>query len=268
MNDINQTLSSKELEPYLDHFDGYYFIKGKSYSLVDRRLQMEQHARKMWQIARCMVHVIKRFPFVRAIFISGDLSKNVTDKNSDIDFFIVTDNQRLWICRCFLVLFKKIFLFNSKKFFCINYYVSLDHLEIDDKNIYTATELAHLKPLYNFSVFKIFMKQNWWMKDYLPHYDLNQLNQMKINNRQSILQKVFELLFQARWANKFDRWLMEKMKLIWKKRYQELTDEERDLMFRCRPYASKAHGGNFQTRVLKKYQEKLSRFGISELITY
>ena len=98
---------------------------------------------------------IKRFPFVRAVFLSGELSKNISSDDGDIDFMIVTEKNRLWICRTLLTFFKKIFLFNQKKYLCINYFVDEEHLHLPKKNIFTATEIAHVKPLFNFILFQL-----------------------------------------------------------------------------------------------------------------
>src|SRR3972149_5244541 len=95
---------------------------------VYKRLYKEQYSRKMWKAAWIATHVIKLFPFVRAVMVTGSLSKNSSDKSSDLDFMIITAPGRLWIARTLLMLFKKIFLFNSYKYFCINYFVTTDNL--------------------------------------------------------------------------------------------------------------------------------------------
>jgi predicted nucleotidyltransferase len=99
----------------------------------------------MWKLAGIVTHVIKRFPFVRGVFVTGSLSKNSSDSSSDLDFMVITRKGRLWIARTLLMLFKKIFLLNSYKYFCINFLLSEDNLEIEDKNVFTATEVMTVK---------------------------------------------------------------------------------------------------------------------------
>ncbi len=103
--------------------DNYYFV-GKNEHYVELRQRREAFSKEGWKTARLVTHIIKRFPFVRAVFITGTLSKNSSLPESDLDFMVVTKNNRLWICRTLLMLFKKIFLFNSYKYFCINYFIS------------------------------------------------------------------------------------------------------------------------------------------------
>ena len=93
--------------------------------------------------------------------ISGSLSKGYYDDDGDIDFFIITSPKRLWIARTFLILYKKIFLLNSRKYFCVNYFISSNALEIEEKNIFTATELTTLLPMFgNGSFHKFYEKIN------------------------------------------------------------------------------------------------------------
>ena len=51
--------------------------------------------------------IIAAFPFVRAVGISGSLSKQYADENSDIDYFIITAANRLWIAKNLPAYFQK-----------------------------------------------------------------------------------------------------------------------------------------------------------------
>jgi hypothetical protein len=242
---------------------GFYLLTGKD-SIVDRRLLMEHHAKWMWKIARIVTHLICKFPFVRGVFVSGSLSKGVTDSKSDIDFFVITKPERLWISRTSLVLFKKIFLFNRYKFFCTNYFISEDRLEIEDKNLFTAIEIAHLKPVYNVGLYNKFMEANSWIKSFLPNYtfiDKEGFNPISLNGN-IMSRKVFELFLDNELGNKFDVWLMKKQEKYWEKKYKNLSYEKRDLLFRCRRYSSKVHGYDFQTVLLEKYNERLKGYNV------
>jgi len=241
---------------------GLYAIGGKSGLLGPRRKEKELYARKLWRVARFVSQLIRRFPFVRGVFVSGDLSKNVADKDSDIDFFLITENRRLWICRAFLVLFKKIFLLNQRKFFCINHYITRDHLEVEEKNIYTACEIAHLKAAHCDGLYIQFLETNRWIKDFYPNLVFHENGWKKDEEAKSILRQLLELPFRGRWADRLDQALMNFMVKVWRRRYPELTPEERDKMFRCRPYESRAQGGNFEKRILEAYALRLKNFGI------
>jgi predicted nucleotidyltransferase len=117
-----------------------------------------------------LAQLLIKFPYVRGIGISGSLSKNFADENSDIDLFIITKKNRLWIARTLMHLFKKLtFLVNKQHYYCMNYYIDEQQLEIVEKNIYTAIEVVTLIPLQGDGAFASFYSANAWTKDYLPN---------------------------------------------------------------------------------------------------
>src|SRR5258706_1491543 len=121
----------------------FFAIPPKATGAGKARLEREARARQRIKLARFMVHIMKRFPFVRAVFLSGDLSKGVANTDSDIDYVIVTEPGRLWICRTLLIFFKKIFLLNRKKYFCLNFFLDKEHLALWERIYYAPTEFAH-----------------------------------------------------------------------------------------------------------------------------
>ncbi len=90
------------------------------------------------------------------------------DERSDLDFFIITAPNRLWIARTLLVLYKRVFLANSHKHFCVNYFIDEKHLEIEEKNLFTATELATVIPLYGSKQYENLQGVNSWLARILP----------------------------------------------------------------------------------------------------
>ena len=247
------------------HFEkGFFYVRGKSPAIVVQRAEKERHARRMWNWARISMHIIKRFPFVRGIFVSGDLSKNATSRNSDVDFFIVTEPNRLWIARTLLILFKKTFLLNKKKFFCLNYFATTDHLTLDEQNIFLATEIAHLKPLFNSDLFYKYLQANNWITEYFPNFKIEDFPLPKPSNRHSILQRLLELPFALLPSDAIDTYLLNTMKSVWAKRYPEFDEETRNRIFRCTKFESRAYIGNFDEKILALYEQKLRQFGVAD----
>ena len=126
---------------------GPFFQTQNQENWVQQRLDCNRRADEILPIAQQKAQFIGQFPFVRGVFISGSLSKHYMRPDSDVDFFIVTEPGRLWLARTLLVLYKKIFLLNSHKYFCVNYFVDTKHLEIAEKNLFTATESITLLPM-------------------------------------------------------------------------------------------------------------------------
>lgn len=246
--------------------DGYVYIKPKENS-IGLRLEKERYSKKMWKIARLVSHVIKRFPFVRSILITGSLSKNSSDRNGDLDFMVITAPGRLWITRTLLMLFKKIFLLNSYKYFCVNYFISEDRLEIEEKNLYTATEIVHLKATFNSELMYKFIVENKWIKGYFPNYILctQQTHSagFTVNNRKSYVQKFFELFFYGSFGNRMDDLLEKRTKKYFKKKYNGIEKSEHSHMFKSTKNVSKAHPRNMQKRILSMYNDRLTMYNLS-----
>jgi hypothetical protein len=180
---------------------------------------------------------------------------------------VITSEGRLWIARTLLMLFKKIFLFNSYKYFCINYFITEKHLEIEEKNIFTATEIATIKPVFNSDLVNEFIAKNEWIKNYFPNYILGDLRLhkpgFKINNRKSKTQWFFELFFSGFVGRKLNEKLMNMTKKHWNKKYANVNEAERNHMFKSTLNVSKTHPQNMQKKILRTYDNKLKEFNLS-----
>jgi len=263
VNFLKET-AQNETAPFAEK-DGYYFIKPGEQN-ISRRIEKENYSLKMWKQAAMITHIIKRFPFVRAVLVTGSLSKNSSDPTSDLDFMLVTAKNRLWISRTLLMLFKKIFFLNSYKFFCINYYITEDNLVINERNIFTATEIATIKATYNTELLNEFIKQNDWVKDYFPNYVLCDpmlhSSGCKVNNRKSKVQRIIEFFIPGKIAAALDKRFMNMTRNHWKKKYPQLPDSERNHMFKSTENVSKTHPGNMQKKILGMYSKKLQEFNL------
>src|ERR1044071_785977 len=139
-------------------------------SLALRRQAGNKMAKDIMPRAISRSRLIYSFPFVRAVMISGSLSKDFMEQSGDIDFFIVTAPGKVWITRGLLALFQRVALFNSHKYFCVNYYLDHDHLSLDERNIFTATELITLKPMCGNEHYEALLRSNEWVKEYYPRF--------------------------------------------------------------------------------------------------
>lgn len=260
---FNQMLEALVRQKLLTSSNGFYQLESNKKNLIALRHTREKLAQKRFIIAKWVSFIIRLFPFVRGVFISGDLSKGVASPSSDVDYVIITAPNRLWICRTLLILFKKIFFLNNRKYFCLNYFVTEDNLELDEKNYYTATEIAHLKPLYNDNLFLKYMNANNWIKAYFPNYAISSLTRIRPRPALNLFQKLFELPFAGSWVNTLERRLMIFMQDLWKKRYPHYDAQTREKIFRSSNNESRAFIGNFSEKVLSLYQAKLKEHNLS-----
>ncbi len=243
----------------LIQFEGGYYFLNPDQSVVQRRIEGEVNARKSLKVAVRFSKLIAGFPFVRGIALSGSLSKNYMDNNSDIDYFIITAPERMWVARTLLVLFKKSFLLNSHKYFCLNYFLSEDTLEVPDKNIFTATEISFLIPTYNYSLYTDFMNSNEWSKKFLPNFPLRQPNFL-IKENKYFFKAIFEKILSGKVGEKFEKYFFLITLKHRKKKFKHFDKFIFDLRMRSKKNAAKHHPLGFQEKVLKLYSEKIETF--------
>jgi hypothetical protein len=257
---VKRALDTPTLQSRLKSEKGYYSLTSSTESYADERLEKERRAARVLVMARFMARIIRTFPFVRAVFLSGELSKGIASKRTDIDFVVVTQEQRLWIARTLLILFKKLVLFNRKRFFCLNHIVSENHLRAEVRNLYSATEVATVQPLENDTLYARYMLANLWILEYFPNWEPDEHVRRSDRTRASMLQRCMELLLPDRIARPLDRWLMSQWQRIWQRRYAHLPEEERTRKFQCSEHLSTAYGEDYQRTVLDSFQHRLKGY--------
>jgi predicted nucleotidyltransferase len=242
----------------LFRFGDLYYLQPDHRS-INRRIRGNQEAEKWLEVARKQAKLIAAFPYVRAVMASGSLSKGYMDENSDLDFFIVTAPNRLWIARTLLVLYKRVFLSNSHKKFCVNYFVDTLHLEIEEKNLFTATEIVTLIPLYNRECHNLMLLSNQWLHEYLPNFR-ERRNEGSDQVPSLLLKKFFEFSLNP-FSLPLDRFFMWLTQRRWKRLYGKKYDKKDfDLAFKTLPYVSKNHPNNYQKKILDLYQFKVNEY--------
>lgn len=255
-------LSTMKMEGRISEHNGYWFLPHRSAASVNRRKVMENGGERMWKIAKIVAKYMRHIPFVRGVFISGQLCRYIADENSDIDYFIVTQPNRLWIVRCMLVLFRRVALLNNRKYFCVNYYVTSDNLKIRERNPYVACEVASVKPLYNREMFNQFMQENTWISDYFPNFSMSRIDCRDEALPQSRFQKIWEFLIPNAVASWVDVRLMEFTRSFWQWKFPTHSQRAHEISLRTRRNESRAHPNDVSATILQKYYEGLRRYGV------
>lgn len=240
-------------------FDEFYSVRN-DLSLVQRRRKGNMLAIEQMKRAEKVAKLLSRFPFTKGIAVSGSLSKNFANAETDIDFFIVTAANRLWIARTFMHLYKKLtFLTGHQNWFCMNYYVDEAELEITEKNIFTAIEIVTLIPMQGKNSLDNFMAGNNWVKKYFP------VERSVINNtpeiQRGVLGKLVEKIFQGQLGDYFDKRLMRITGKRWKKKTEthQLNSKGNSMGMIVGRHVSKPDPKNFQNKVVEQYNIKMQQ---------
>ncbi len=260
-NEERTTTALKELvdDKVVYKIDDFYSLEDDS-NLIKRRLAGNKGAKGISKKADRMSKLISKFPFVEGVGLSGALSKGFYDEDGDIDFFIITAPERLWIARTLLILYKKIFLLNSKKYFCVNYFVSENALEIEEKNLFTATELVTLIPKYGNGSFHKFYNDNDWAYTKFPNKSYTKsLDALKPINK-SRLSSFVERVLKGALGDRLDNFFLRITYKKWKVKFNALERDQFDIALKSTPDVSKHHPKNFQQKVINRLNQKYREY--------
>jgi hypothetical protein len=240
---------------------GQFFSLQNDPALAEKRNWGRQHADELLPIAEKGARFLFQFPFVRGVCISGSLSKRCADENADIDYFIITSANRLWIARTLMHLYKKLtYLRGRQHRYCMNYYVDEDALEIREKNIFTATELITLMPASGNGGVISFFKANEWTTRFYPQY-LYRNRESKRTPRSSFLKRTFEKLLDNRLGDRLDDYFRELTASRWRKKEErgDLNMRGNRMSLQCSKHFSRPNPEAFQQKVLNRYQRRISQ---------
>ncbi|HTI93879.1 MAG TPA: hypothetical protein VL727_24970, partial [Puia sp.] len=250
--------------------DGNFYALRQDPQLAIRRIRGNHYADELLKIAARISRQLYLFPYVRGIGISGSLSKHFADEQADIDYFIITRRNRLWIARTLMHLFKKMnYLRNRENWYCMNYYVDEEALEIKEKNIFTATEMITLLPASGNGGLVKFFDANDWTARYFPHYRTRQ-KEAKGPVPSSFLKTSLEKLLDNRWGDRLDDLLQRWTSRRWEKKEQrgDRNKKGNRMSLQNEKHFSRPNPENFQQHVLGRYESRLKelqlKWNISE----
>ena len=258
-NELLRALDELVMKGFLHKKDGYYLPHTRHDTII-RRLTGEKMAETYWEIASRKAALIGKFPFVRSVIISGSLSKNFIDENSDIDYLIVTSPDRLWIARTLLILYKKIFLFNSRKHFCVNYFLDTDNFRLQDHNVFTATELLFATPLYNSQWYNELLNSNSWVLNYLPAFGSRKNAVVAGPEKNGLLKKFMEFVLGGTTGNWLNSLCMKIFTSWWNRKFRQMDPDRYHRDMRSDKGVSKHHPNNFRDKILNEHKAKMAQF--------
>lgn len=235
---------------------GFFYIGEDSH--VDERVADQARARAAFPQADKWSRLISRFPYVRGVAVSGTLSKGVMKETDDLDYLVFTEPDRVWLCRLLLMGFKKLFLFNSHHRFCINYLLASDRLEIPDRDVFTATEIAWLLPTVNPSIYGRFIEANSWVGDHFPNWRPRSGDGVT-PLAGGFLKAATESLIDFLGGRRLDNWAHRLISGRNKRRYSHLKVRH-EVALRSEKHVSKHHPRGFQERVLRRLDDEIGAF--------
>lgn len=168
--------------------NGYYYLP-KRVDLVGKRKRKEKQSGYYFKKTKLLTSLLKLIPWVKLVGISGGLSMDNASKLDDIDLFIVTSKNRLWLSRILtlgllsLTGQRRKVGENGRKIagkLCINMLLEEDRLALVDKDIYLAHEVLQMKVLWERDgMYQKYLEDNEWVFKYIPNWTISSLRAPK-----------------------------------------------------------------------------------------
>lgn len=157
---VDESGGFSRIQVPIERRQGFYFVSGRR-EIVKQRKERYIVAERKFNQALKFARFFRLLPSVKMIAVCNTLAHSNTSEEGDIDFFIVTEQGKLWLTRFWLQLFLRLLRRRPfdrkgtvKDALCLSFFVSEDHLSlqdlaIDQGDIYLALWLAQLVPVYD-----------------------------------------------------------------------------------------------------------------------
>ncbi|MBT6691581.1 hypothetical protein HOB10_04580 [Candidatus Parcubacteria bacterium] len=217
LSQVRQTLSDSQfLNKKIDSAEGFYGLQGRIHIFLRSKHNNNLAERKFAKAVR-LAKLYRFIPFVRMIAIVNSLAYSNAKENSDIDFFIITKRNKIWLARFFSIFFVRMFGLrpsteSNRDAFCMSFFIEEDSLNIKNimlhsKDIYMPYWVQQMLPIYDpDGLHQKFLEANSWFRDYLPNGYANQFSkEVKENFWTRLFGNIFGFVVSppiiSRWLN-------------------------------------------------------------------
>ena len=159
--------------------NGFFFLSGRE-EIVATRMKRYNYANIKYKKTLRIIRIFKYIPWIKMVCIGNILGANNLKQESDIDFFVITERNRIWLTRFFCVVVAELLRVRPKQNdfkdkICLSFFSDVEKMNFKGLMIgedeYLAHWLADLLPVYNKSrTYEEFIDHNNWMRQKLPNW--------------------------------------------------------------------------------------------------
>ena len=185
----------------------YFTLVGREAAVETRRARAASAA-DYWRRAVRYGHTISNLPFVRMVAVTGGLAMdNMSD--GDIDYLVITEPGRLWLCRAMIVGLVKLAAIKGTEL-CPNYFLSERALVLDERNLFTAHEVTQMVPLAGMPTYQRMRDLNRWTDAFLPNASGAPRRIASAEPKSQRARRLVERTLKSRVCTPLERWEMSR----------------------------------------------------------
>jgi hypothetical protein len=181
--DVINELEGEKLRKFIEEYHGFYFLKDRK-DLVGQRLRKNKLSNQKLKILLGVAKWLRFVPFVRMIAVTGSLAMKNTESDSDLDLLIVLRDGKIFTGRTLVT--GMVHLLGRRRHgdkianrICLNYFITTKSLEINLKDLFSASEYSFIYPVFGWHSFQKFQKENEWIKKYKPNFYPDEIPNLK-----------------------------------------------------------------------------------------
>ncbi len=240
-----------EARQYLTRCGEYVLLAGRE-AIVATRRRRAAVAERFWPRALHYGHLIARLPFVRMVAVTGALAVDNVEEWADIDYLIVTEPGRLWVCRLLTIALVRAAALRGDTV-CPNYFLASTALKLEDQSLYAAHELAQMLPLSGMETYRRMRNANAWADTWLP----NAINPPRLVAEPSYSRgrTLLEAALRTTPGGWIERWEM-------RRKLRKFADQGGNPETSFSTEWCKGHFDGHGQRVMNAYAERMRGFGL------
>ena len=237
--------------------DDYYCLPNRVH-LAAKRKARSNISQTLWPQATRYGQRLAGLPFVRMVAVTGALAvNNPRNGADDIDYLIVTQPGRLWLCRALIILLVRAGHLRGVHL-CPNYIITENALDFEP-DFFVAREMLQMQPVYGRNVYLSVIARNSWTTRYFPqgsNPNLEKLNGDLPPGARG-LKKVAETALAGFLGDTLERWLQKKQvdKHVRRTQQEQLADTVIFTTDVC-----KGHYDGHSSRTMDVYRQRLLQY--------
>ncbi|MBW2524181.1 MAG: hypothetical protein JRI23_08395 [Deltaproteobacteria bacterium] len=150
---------------WVGRVDGYYVMRGRE-ALVTTRRRRSLASERSRRRAKSTMGVLQYLPFLRGSLVTGSAAVDNAEADDDLDYLVLVEPGRLWLVFAMLGTLQRLGL---RRRLCVNYYLSLDHLDLRARSAFVARELLQAQSLSGSRDVERLFEANSWIADHYPN---------------------------------------------------------------------------------------------------